>query len=578
MTTPGELRASLRDHRHLLAPWGWAGGALAVAFAGSRLPGLDYLTLSVAASAYAGGRTWWRLRAHAKPERKAARKVWMYGSLWTLVAAFAGPLPLGPGFFHRAFQGFLLLALIAGTLKTAGPALYEARFTHDGPRQVRGAIAEPIEPDEEDEPDPPRRGPLLRLAVLDGAGVRNGPAPDPVTAPPPSPLRQSAPAPRRTTADPSRNAIATVLGEFAVDARVTGMTLGPAVARYQITLGPAVKVETVLKLEKNFAYALKTQAVTILAPVEGMSAIGIEVPRPAADREVVTLGDVLASREAQRDRHPLTVGLGKDIEGRSVVACLAKMPHMLIAGATGAGKSTCINGLICSVLERATPAQVRMLLIDPKRVELADYAGIPHLVRPIITNPTKAVEALHWAVGEMETRYQKLAEAGVRDITGYNAAVTKGRADGLLLPYLLVIVDELADLMMASAAMRKTRPLPEEDEIPGAEESIVRITQLARAAGIHLVLATQRPSVDVVTGLIKANVPSRLSFATASGKDSEVILDQRGAEKLIGQGDALFLPMGASRPLRLQGAFVSDAEIGAVVAAAKNRDELKETV
>jgi S-DNA-T family DNA segregation ATPase FtsK/SpoIIIE len=302
-----------------------------------------------------------------------------------------------------------------------------------------------------------------------------------------------------------------------------------------------------------------------------MSAIGIEVPRPEAEREPVTLGDVLASREAQRDRHPLTVALGKDMDGEPVLANLAKMPHLLIGGSTGGGKSTTVNGIVCSLLERATPEQVRLLLIDPKRVELAAYSGVPHLVRQIITDPARAVDALAWVVTETENRYRRLEDHGCRNIDAYNAAVAKGRIPGPPMPYLVAIVDELADLMMASAALRRARPLDGQDETPGAEESIVRTTQLARAAGIHMVLATQRPDVTVVTGLIKANVPSRLAFATASLTDSRVVLDRPGAEKLIGQGDALFLPVGAKLPRRFQGAMVTDEEITEVVAACKER-------
>jgi DNA segregation ATPase FtsK/SpoIIIE, S-DNA-T family len=424
--------------------------------------------------------------------------------------------------------------------------------------------AEPVDLDDEVEeqpaPEPPAPKPAMVPAMIDPAALHS---PGAWKLPPSSVLRRSngkAVDPRLV--DEGGRVLEATLQEFGVDAHLVGRTIGPTVTRYELELGAGVKVSRVTGLSKEIAYAMASHDVRILAPIPGRSAIGVEVPNK--QRQLVTLGDILATDEAASASHPLDVGLGRDIAGRGQMANLATFPHVLIAGATGAGKSSCINSIVTSILMRSTPDQVRLILVDPKRVELGVYNGLPHLLTEVVTNPKRAANALDWAVREMDMRYELLAEVGVRDITGYNAMYDRGelptasRPDPAAgktyerLPFILVVVDELNDLMMVAAR--------------DVEASICRIAQMARAVGIHLVIATQRPSVDVITGVIKANVPSRLAFSVSSLADSRVILDQPGAEKLIGQGDMLVLSASSNRPQRVQGAWVDEECVRKVVA------------
>ena len=433
--------------------------------------------------------------------------------------------------------------------------------------------AVPVAASAEPDPEPPPPAVALHVPTnpqsADQLAIDLGPAAEPGTwkLPPLSHLKRGAARKiDNALVEAGGRALEAALAAHGVETRLVGMTVGPTVTRYELELGPGVKVAKVTNLHKDIAYAMASADVRILAPIPGRSAIGVEVPNK--QRDLVLLGDVLASTEALRTAHPLEAAMGRDIAGRPVVVNMADMPHVLIAGATGAGKSSCINSMLTSILMRATPDQVRLILIDPKRVELGNYNGLPHLLTQVVVNPKKAANALAWAVHEMERRYDVLAEVGVRDITGYNAAYDRGdlKAEPASvaersgssdityprLPYVLVVVDELNDLMMVAAR--------------DVEESICRIAQMARAVGIHLVIATQRPSVDVITGVIKANIPSRLAFAVSSQFDSRVILDQVGAERLIGKGDMLMAIAASNVPRRVQGAWVDEDEVRKVVA------------
>jgi S-DNA-T family DNA segregation ATPase FtsK/SpoIIIE len=449
-------------------------------------------------------------------------------------------------------------------LASLGSLVSRFRRPDRAAREPEPEEEEELEPEEEEAPRPRRRRAAKTETEPEFVGEVPEAAPVAVAPPragggyrlPPPELLRAAPAPGSAGRGEKEimASLEQTLRTFGVDARVTGFSRGPSVTLYEIALvGEGTKVKKVLSLGDDIAYALATPDVRIIAPIPGKSAIGVEVPNK--QRDFVMLGDVLRSRPAKQEPHPLSVGIGKDVNGASVLVRLSEMPHLLIAGATGAGKSSLINTFVTSVLMRATPDDVRMMLVDPKRVELSHFADLPHLLAPVIVNPKRAAEALGWVVREMEMRYEALATVGVREIDAYNTGMAEGslrippgrEAEFERLPYILVVIDELADLMMVA---------PRE-----VEDAICRIAQMARAVGIHLVVATQRPSVDVVTGLIKANIPSRIAFATASAADSRVILDVGGAEKLLGKGDLLILPASASRPQRLQGALVTEKEI-----------------
>ncbi|GGM53014.1 DNA translocase FtsK [Dactylosporangium sucinum] len=498
-------------------------------------------------------------RAVGRRARHSARQVGAaavaYGG-WLLVLA-----ALGVGAGSPAAAVALELELLAAGLLTwlacRGHWAHlwaERRRLHDLVEQRTGPVVPAADAEDRDAQEEP----VPEGAEPEHAEPVDERLPEIPAPPPPAPASSSQPAADRI-GDVQR-----VLDEFGVDARVAGATRGPSVTRYEVVPGPGVRVDQVLKLGKDFALAFGRPEVRLYVPVPGKSVVGVEVPNKHVD--TVTLAEVLQSPAMRGDRHPLLVALGKDVDSQYRAVNLARMPHILVAGATGAGKSVCLNTWLCSILSRATPEQVRLLLVDPKRVELTQYDGIPHLVMPVVTDPAKAGPALAWLVREMDRRYDLLVAARAKNIDGYNAKITA--EGGTPLPYLLAVVDELADLMMVAKAVATAtkRAGFEPDEDSDVEQITVRLGQLARAAGIHLVLATQRPSVDVVTGLIKANVPSRLAFATSSLADSRVILDQPGAEKLIGRGDGLFLPQDTSVPVRIQCAFVSDEEVERLVA------------
>jgi S-DNA-T family DNA segregation ATPase FtsK/SpoIIIE len=523
--------------------------AVTLGFALVLTAGCGLLELTGAGGAF--GRIVERPVQHALATPGAAL-VFATAALLGLLLVTRTPLRSVPGLLQRAWRWF-----------APDP---EAHSEEPQPEPVSEPLA--IQPEPEPEPEPADELPSLEIHVPAGEQPKGdqlsidlGPGAEPGTwkLPALSLLKRcKAQQVDRKQVEAAGHTLEQALATHGVETRLVGMTVGPTVTRYELALAPGVKVAKVTNLHKDIAYAMASPDVRILAPIPGRSAIGVEVPNK--QRDVVWLGDILAAEEARRATHPLEVALGRDIAGRPVMANLAEMPHVLIAGATGAGKSSCINSLITSVLVRSTPDQVRMILVDPKRVELGQYNRLPHLLTQVVTNPKKAANALQWAVTEMERRYDLLAEVGARDIGGYNATFDRGELKPepgsettyVRLPFILVVVDELNDLMMVAAR--------------DVEESICRIAQMARAVGIHLVIATQRPSVDVITGVIKANIPSRLAFAVSSLADSRVILDQQGAERLIGQGDMLLAIASSNVPRRVQGAWVGEDEVRKVVA------------
>ncbi|MBR6767286.1 MAG: DNA translocase FtsK, partial [Clostridia bacterium] len=426
-----------------------------------------------------------------------------------------------------------------------------------------------IEPDEYEQPDDDDEAPFdipepVPAKKKDFPKLKRTPAPEPVEDAPPEynypPIDLLAEGESEDTAQHRQadmekaQLLEDTLKSFGISSRLIGIAHGPAVTRFELQPAPGVKVSRITSLADDIALNLAAMTVRIEAPIPGKAAVGVEIPNDKI--EMVRLRDVLESQDARRHASRIAVGLGKDNSGRYIVADIAKMPHVLIAGQTGSGKSVCINSIITSILFRASPEEVRLILIDPKVVELSIYNDIPHLVCPVVTDPKKAASALDWAVAEMSARYKKFAERGVRNIKGYNKALKPGEP---IMPQMVIIIDELADLMMVS---------------PGeVEDSICRLAQLARAAGMHLVIATQRPSVNVITGIIKANIPTRIAFSVASQVDSRTMIDHGGAEKLLGNGDMLFVPAGTSKPMRVQGAWVSDEEVNAIVDYIKESSE-----